>query len=58
LNDNAGDCEVHLVPGEGNINFESLFATFAEMGYSGWFSLGFGTQEDKMRVRDGFELLL
>jgi sugar phosphate isomerase/epimerase len=44
LNDNMGEYEVHLVPGEGNIDFGALLSTLGEMGYSGWFCLGFGRQ--------------
>jgi len=58
LNDNRGDYEVHLVPGEGNIDFPSLFARLKLMSYEGWFSLGFGNEEDKLRVRDWFTTLL
>ena len=54
LNDNTGDYEVHLVPGEGNIDFEELFAQLNRGGYTGWFSLGFGDDADKVRVRNGF----
>jgi protein FrlC len=58
LNDNNGDYEVHLVPGEGNIDFPALFARMRELGYSGWFSLAFGGDADKLRVRDWFEMLI
>jgi sugar phosphate isomerase/epimerase len=58
LNDNMGTHEVHLVPGEGNIDFQAVFAALAERGYGGWFSLGFGDRQDKVRVRDWFVSLL
>jgi sugar phosphate isomerase/epimerase len=58
VNDNNGDYEVHLVPGEGTIDFPALFAHLRELGYSGWFSLGFGDEADKIRVRDWFINLL
>jgi len=58
LNDNRGDYEVHLVPGEGTIDFPALFAKLKQRGYSGWFSLGFGNDADKIRVRDWFESLI
>ena len=58
LNDNRGDYEVHLVPGEGTIDFDDLFARLKALGYSGWFSLGFGNEADKLRVRDWFVNLL
>lgn len=52
LNDNMGTHEVHLVPGEGNIDFQAVFAALGERGYGGWFSLGSGDRQDKVRVRD------
>ncbi len=58
INDNSGDYEVHLVPGEGTIDFEALFEKLNAMGYAGWFSLGFGDSADKVRVKDAFEKLL
>jgi sugar phosphate isomerase/epimerase len=58
LNDNTGAYEVHLVPGEGNIDFEAVFAALRERGYDGWFSLGFGDWEDKVRARERFLSLL
>lgn len=58
LNDNTGEYEIHLIPGEGNIDFPALFARLNELGYQGWFSLGFGGPEDKVRVRDWFATLL
>jgi sugar phosphate isomerase/epimerase len=42
----------------GNIDFGALFETLAEMGYRGWFSLGFGDRQDKVRVKDWFESLI
>ena len=58
LNDNTGDYEVHLVPGEGTIDFDALFARLKAAGYSGWFSLGFGNEADKLRILDWFGTLL
>lgn len=58
VNDNNGDYEIHLVPGEGNIDFEALFTDLRNRGYQGWFNLGFGTFDDKARIRDRFEHLL
>ncbi len=57
LNDNTGEHEIHLVPGEGNIDFEKLFLRLNVEGYSGLFSLGFGDDWDKVRVRDWFTIL-
>ena len=58
LNDNNGDYEVHLVPGEGNIDFAALFGALRDAGYEGWFNLGFGGEADKIRVKDWFTGLL
>ena len=58
LNDNRGDYEIHLVPGEGNIDFAALFAALRTADYAGWFSLGFGDEADKVRVREWFAGLL
>jgi sugar phosphate isomerase/epimerase len=58
LNDNMGTHEVHLVPGEGNIDFQAVFAALRVRGYRGWFSLGFGDGQDKVRIRDWFVSLL
>lgn len=35
LNDNRGTHEEHLLPGEGTIDFERLFARFEDVGYDG-----------------------
>ena len=58
LNDNTGEYEAHLVPGEGNIDFPALFRRLREEAYQGWFSLAFGNEADKIRARDRFEKLL
>jgi sugar phosphate isomerase/epimerase len=58
LNDNRGDYEVHLVPGEGTIDFPTLFAALRKRGYTGWFSLGFGDKADKVRIKNWFINLL
>lgn len=58
VNDNTGEYEIHLVPGEGTIDFEALFSDLNKLGYRGWFNLGFGEQADKIRIRERFELLL
>ena len=54
LNDNTGEYEIHLIPGEGTIDFVDLFAQLKGRGYDGWFSLGFGNDADKVRIRDQF----
>ena len=52
ITDNYGTYEVHLVPGEGNIDFPDLFRRLDTLGYKGPFSLDFGKEEDKVRIRD------
>jgi len=58
VNDNNADYEVHLVPGEGTIDFDALFAELNGRGYNGWFNLGFGNQADKIRIRERFMKLV
>jgi sugar phosphate isomerase/epimerase len=52
ITDNTGEYEVHLVPGEGNIDFPDLFRRLDAQGYTGPFSLDFGKDDDKARVLD------
>lgn len=52
LTDNPGTYEKHLVPGEGVIDFADVFRRLDGAGYTGPFSLDFGTAEDKARIRD------
>ena len=54
LTDNTGEYEVHLVPGQGTIDFPDVFRRLDRAGYSGPYSLDFGTDEDKVRVRDAW----
>jgi len=58
VNDNTGEYEVHMVPGEGTIDFAALFARMEGGGYEGWYNLGFGDQADKIRIRDWFATLI
>ena len=55
LADNLGDKEVHLNPGEGNIDFVSLFKRLESAGYQGHYMMAFGNQADKLAARDFFE---
>jgi sugar phosphate isomerase/epimerase len=52
LCDNPGTYEKHVVPGEGVIDFVDVFRRLDRAGYTGPFSLDFGTDEDKVRIRD------
>jgi sugar phosphate isomerase/epimerase len=55
LADNLGDKEVHLNPGEGNIDFVSLFTRLEGAGYQGHYMMAFGNLADKLMARDFFE---
>jgi sugar phosphate isomerase/epimerase len=55
LADNLGDKEVHLNPGEGNIDFVSLFKRLEAAGYQGHYMMAFGNQADKLAALDFFE---
>jgi sugar phosphate isomerase/epimerase len=54
LADNLGDREVHLNPGEGNIDFAALFRRLESAGYAGHYVMGFGSQADKLAAREFF----
>lgn len=55
LNDNRGEAEEHLAPGEGTIDFEDMFERLEEdAGYTGHYSLAWGTLEDRLDGRDYF----
>lgn len=54
LNDNNGDREAHLVPGEGNVDFAAVFAQLREKDYGGPLILDFGNEEEKLMARDRF----
>jgi len=50
--DNLGDKEHHMFPGEGSIDFRSLFSRLEGMGYTGHYTNGFGTLDDMILGRD------
>jgi sugar phosphate isomerase/epimerase len=54
LADNRGDKEVHLNPGEGNIDFASMFTRLEAAGYTSHYMMAFGNQADKLAARDFF----
>ena len=47
-----GDKEVHLRPGEGNIDFARVFRRLEEAGYQGHFMNAFGTLQDMIEGRE------
>ena len=54
LADNLGDKEVHLKPGEGNIDFTTLLQRLESSGYQHHYMMAFGTQADLLEGRDFF----
>ena len=52
LADNLGDREVHLMPGEGNIDFAHLFRRLDDAGYRGRYMCNFGSADDMLRGRE------
>ena len=54
LADNLGVKEVHLNPGEGNIDFAAIFRRLESSGYAKFYTMAFGTLEDKIAARDTF----
>ncbi|MFB6159574.1 MAG: sugar phosphate isomerase/epimerase family protein [Haloferacaceae archaeon] len=55
LNDNRGEVEEHLSPGEGNVDFASLFDRLEGAGFDGHYTLAFGSKADML---DGREYLV
>jgi len=54
LADNLGDREVHLKPGDGNIDFAALFHRLESSGYQKFYTMAFGTLQDKLAARQEF----
>lgn len=54
LADNLGDKEVHLKPGEGNIDFTTLLQQLESSGYQHHYMMAFGTPADLLEGRDYF----
>jgi sugar phosphate isomerase/epimerase len=54
LADNTGEREVHLNPGEGNIDFRTVFDRLESAGYAGFYSMAFGGLSDKLAARELF----
>ena len=55
LADNTGEKEVHLNPGEGNIDFRAVFNRLESAGYAGFYSMAFGGLPDKLAAREFFD---
>ena len=54
LADNTGEKEVHMNPGEGNIDFPAAFGRLESSGYTGFYTMAFGSLEDKLAAREYF----
>ena len=54
LADNTGEREVHLNPGDGNIDFPAVFRRLEGAGYAGFYTMAFGSLEDKLAAREYF----
>lgn len=52
LADNRGGKEEHLKPGEGNVDFEAMFALLEGAGYRGHYMLAYGTIDDMFEGRE------
>jgi sugar phosphate isomerase/epimerase len=54
LADNLGDKEIHLLPGQGNIDFAAMFKRIEGMGFQGHYMMALGNLEQKLAARDYF----
>ena len=54
LADSLGDKELHLLPGQGNIDFASLFRRLESSGFEGHYMMALGNLEQKLAARDYF----
>ena len=52
LADNNGEYELHMFPGDGIIDFGSLFRRLEDGGFTGHYTNAFGSIEDCLRGRD------
>ncbi|MFB6281711.1 MAG: sugar phosphate isomerase/epimerase family protein [Haloferacaceae archaeon] len=52
LNDNDGEVEEHLAPGEGTLDFAWLFDLLEGAGYDGHYMLAFGTPTEMLAGRE------
>jgi sugar phosphate isomerase/epimerase len=54
LADNLGDKEIHMLPGEGNIDFEAAFRRLETSGFKKFYSMAFGSLDDRIKARETF----
>ncbi|MFN0073642.1 MAG: sugar phosphate isomerase/epimerase family protein [Chloroflexota bacterium] len=58
LHDTHGQYEEHLLPGRGILDFRAIFTRLRDDGYTGPFTLDFGSPDDRARGMDEFARLL
>ena len=54
LADSTGEYEIHLLPGQGSIDFEAAFRRIESAGYLGHYMMAFGSLDDKLAARETF----
>ena len=54
LADNTGEVEIHMLPGQGNIDFPAVFQRLESSGYAGYYTMAFGSLDDKLAARELF----
>ena len=54
LADNTGEVEIHMLPGQGNIDFPATFRRLESAGYQGYYTMAFGSLDDKLAARELF----
>lgn len=52
LADNHGDYEVHLIPGEGTLDFTNMFNRLENAGYKGHYSMAYGSDQERIDSRN------
>ena len=52
LADNHGDYEVHLIPGEGTLDFANMFNRLESAGYKGHYSMAYGSDQERIDSRN------
>jgi sugar phosphate isomerase/epimerase len=52
LADNHGDYEVHLIPGEGTLDFTNMFNRLENAGYKGHYSMAYGSYQERIDSRN------
>ncbi len=58
LADNIGDYEVHMIPGEGNIDFSGCLNRLESAGYRSHYVMAYGDDDEKIASRDHLASLI